>query len=116
MPADLGRRVTWRYLLSELDEYRMPHQNSKRFRDPQKEELPAIVAAKILAVTVESLYVLKSRGRLRDYRPETIRTYLLKANSRNVAREVKRRARFRESNLRWEISRLRKRASLAQAV
>jgi predicted site-specific integrase-resolvase len=108
LPSSRNGKVFWRYLLSDLDQFIESHRNRQRHWDPEKDsELPVAVAARIMGVTRETAHVQRSRGKLKDYRPETVRAYLLKSHSRKVAREVKRRAQWKESNLRLEISRLR---------
>jgi hypothetical protein len=72
-------------------------------------ELPISIVAKILCVTRDTVPVLKSLGNLIDYAPENVRAYLRRCLSRTAAEELKRRARSKESNLRWEIRRLRDR-------
>jgi hypothetical protein len=110
LPIGNAGKVTWRYLMTDLDEFINTRRNRKRYWDPEEDaELPVAVVARILGVTKETAHVQRSRGRLNDYRPESVRSYLLKSHSRKVARDVKRCAQSRESNLRYEICRLRMR-------
>jgi hypothetical protein len=110
VPSQVPGKVVWRYRVEDLDEFILKHRSHKRYWHPDEDsELPAHVAARLLGITPESLYVLKSRGKLTDYQPETIRTYLQKTHSRKVAAKAKRDARARESSLRLEIRRLQDR-------
>ena len=104
--------MSWRYLASDLIEFQMYYSPKKRYWDPdQTPELPVKVVAQILGVTPETVQDKKTSGKLLDYRPESVRRHLLKNHSRRVAQAEKRRLRSMVSNLRREISRLRKRLS-----
>jgi hypothetical protein len=108
IPSQFPGKVAGRFRQEDLDDFVLTHSNRKRYWDPDEDpELPVGVSARLLGVTPESLYVLKSRGKLADYQPETIRSYLQKTCLRKVAREIRRKARERESGLRAEIRRLR---------
>ena len=77
IPSQLPGKVTWRYRQEDLDDFVLRHSNRKRYWDPDPDsELPVKVVARLLGVAVETVYVLKSRGKLADYQPETIGRYL----------------------------------------
>jgi hypothetical protein len=83
IPSQIPGRSAWRYRQEDLDEFVLRHSNRKRYWDPEADdELPAGVAARLLGVTTETVYVLKSRGKLVDYQPETIREYLQRVHCR----------------------------------
>jgi hypothetical protein len=90
------RKISWRYLMSDLDEFIQKHRNLKRYWDPEEDaELPVAVVARFLNVTAGTVHVLRCRGKLKDYRPESVRDYLLTHSRKTDAvagRSVGRRA------------------------
>jgi len=77
IPSQFLGKVTWRYRQEDLDEYVLKHSNRKRYWDPEEDdELPVGVVTRLLDVTTETVYVLKSHGKLPDYQLETIGRYL----------------------------------------
>jgi hypothetical protein len=68
IPSQFPGKVAWRFRQEDLDEFVLRHSNRKRYWDPEEDsELPVCIAARLLGVTIETLYVLKSRGKLSDY-------------------------------------------------
>jgi hypothetical protein len=102
IPSQFPGKVTWRYRQEDLDNFVLRHSNRKRYWDPEEDaELPVRVVARLLNVTTETVYVLKSRGKLSDYQPETIRDYLQRTktkSSRLTMRHTPLRDAFHETN------------------
>src|SRR5690349_13208979 len=60
VPSGPIRKHSWRYLLSDLDEFIRNHRNLKRYWDPEAdEELPVPIVARFLNVTAGTVHALR---------------------------------------------------------
>lgn len=110
VPSKIPGKFAWRYLMSDLDEFKLTHRNAKRYWDTEEDpELPVRVVAQILAITPGTVSVLKSRGKLTDYRTESVRAYPEKSYKRRLSRKFTAQAKSKVSKLRLEVRRLQER-------
>ena len=79
LPSKTPGKRFWRYRARDVWRMRNSNANFKhawRFR--RDEEMPAELAALFLDLKIESIYVARARGILKDYTPKSIRIYLRK--------------------------------------
>jgi hypothetical protein len=108
VPSRIPGRVMWRFRLEDLMAFKKKQRNQIHAWDPREDgELPAIVVARILGVSLQDVYIQRHRGRLKDYRPETVRQYALKRLEKEVAREVAQEFKPKLARMTAEYRRLR---------
>ena len=108
VPSRIPGRVMWRYRMEDLMAFKKTQRNQIHAWDPRVDaELPAIVIARLLGVSLQDVYIQKHRGRLKDYRPETVYKYVIKVYGKKVEREVEQELKSELRRLQAESRRLR---------
>jgi hypothetical protein len=108
VPSRIPGKVMWRYRMEDLMKFMKTQRNQIHAWDPRSDgELPAIVVARILDVSLQDVYLQKHRGRLKNYRPETVRRYVLNRYGKKMEREIEQELKSELRQLKAEYRRLR---------
>lgn len=72
----MGRRATYRWRLGDLDNYVMKQMTARHAWTLEDEELPGIIAARILGIGKDTMYFYLTSGKVKSRKPEDLRDYL----------------------------------------